>query len=105
MAPKRRYTFSEKKSSSGGKRALILSAASAGVFAAAVLISAAFGGNAGPFLGAVTAFGTLLSVYGFYSGMKSFSEEDVSATLSILGSVLSGVIMVGYLTLFMSGLR
>lgn len=105
MAAKRRYTFSEKKSSEGGKKAIILAVAALAVFAAAVVISFIFKGKAGPTAGAVAAFGTILSVYGFYTGMRSFSETDVSATLSIIGSVTSGVIMVCYLTLFLTGLR
>ena len=105
MAVKHRYTFTEKKNSEGGKKALILAGFSLAVFAAAVILSLVFHGNAGPAAGALTAFGTILSVYGFYTGMKSFSETGVSASLSILGSISSGVIMVGYLTLFLTGLR
>ena len=46
----------------------------------------------------------LLSVYGFYVGMKSFNERDVSPTFSIIGSIACGVMMVGWLTLVLIGL-
>jgi hypothetical protein len=46
----------------------------------------------------------LLSGYGFYVGMKSFEEEDVSPTCSVAGAILSGVVTVGWLTLFLTGI-
>lgn len=105
MASKRRYTFTERRSSKGGKFALCLAGAAFVLLAAVVLISVFFQGNAGSFIGALSLTGALLSAYGFYCGMKSFSETDVSPAFSILGSIASGVIMVAYLTLFLTGLR
>ena len=105
MASKHRYTFDEKKASRGGRVALIFACASAACFLAAVILSFAMKGKAGVFVGAISAYAAVLSVYGFYRGMKSFSETDVSPTLSIIGSLLCGVIMVGWLTVFLTGLR
>ena len=36
--------------------------------------------------------------------MKSFGEKNVSNRLSIIGSISCGIIMIGWLTLFLTGL-
>ncbi len=105
MASKRRYVFAEQNASKGGKFSIRLAVLSGAAFLACVIISFASGGKAGPFVGGIALAATLLSVYGFYVGMKSFGEQNVSPALSVIGSIASGVIMVGWITLFMTGLR
>ena len=46
----------------------------------------------------------LLSVYGFYIGMKAMNEKENSPILPVIGSISSGIIMVGWLGLFLAGL-
>lgn len=55
------------------------------------------------FLGAAGLFSFLLSGYGFYVGMKSFKEEQVSHRMSVLGSITSGGMLVAWLALFLIG--
>ena len=105
MATKRRYTFSEKRVSKGGRTAFHLAVISLICFLAVILISLIFKGNAGPFVGAISLSAAMLSVYGFYTGMKSFAETDVSPAFSIIGSISSGVVMVAWLTLLLLGFR
>ena len=50
-------------------------------------------------------FSFLLSGYGFYVGMKSFKEEQVSHRMSVLGSITSGGMLVAWLALFLIGVR
>ena len=57
------------------------------------------------FLGAAGLFSFLLSGYGFYVGMKSFKEEQVSHRMSVLGSITSGGMLVAWLALFLIGVR
>ena len=54
--------------------------------------------------GALSFSGMLLSLYGFYVGMRSFEEKEVSPTWSVIGAIASGVVAVGYLTLFLTGI-
>lgn len=42
----------------------------------------------------------MLSVYGFIMGLSSFSEEERMHRTSTVGSILNGVIMVGWLGFF-----
>ena len=71
------YNF-VRKPSEGGKEALYMAGASVFLFLLASIVSFAFRGNGGIFLGAAGLFSFLLSGYGFYVGMKSFKEEQVS---------------------------
>ncbi|MEE8826641.1 MAG: DUF6142 family protein [Eubacteriales bacterium] len=99
-----KYTFIEKKDSKGG----ILSAKLAGVSFALLIIDAilsfAFQGSAGAIAGVIALAAMALSVYGFLIGMKSFSEKECSPKFSVIGSISSGVVMVGWLTIFLTGL-
>jgi hypothetical protein len=104
MPDNRRYTFDLRRESGGGRFSALLGLCSTILFAICVLISFSFEGHAGSFVGAVAFTAALLSVYGFYVGMKSFNERDVSPTFSIIGSIICGVIMVGWLTLILIGL-
>ena len=45
----------------------------------------------------------LLSVYGFLMGISSFSEEKCTHRTSIIGSILNGIFMVGWLAFFLMG--
>ena len=105
MASKRRYVFAEQKASKGGKFSIKLAVLSGAAFLACVIISFIKQGKAGPFVGGIAISAALLSIYGFYVGMKSFGEPDVSPSASIIGSIASGVIMVGWITLFLTGLQ
>jgi hypothetical protein len=46
----------------------------------------------------------LFSVYGFYIGMKAMNEKEHSPILPVIGSISSGIIMVGWLGLFLAGM-
>ena len=89
MSNKRRYSFIEEKPSRGGVHSIWFALASIALFCVCIVISFLYQGNAG---------------YGFYVGMKSFEEEDVSPTCSVAGAILSGVVTVGWLTLFLTGI-
>ena len=96
------YNF-VRKQSEGGKEALYMAGAS--VFLLSSVVSFAFRGKGGIFLGAAGLFSFLLSGYGFYVGMKSFQEEQVSHRMSVLGSITCGGMLVAWLALFLIGVR
>lgn len=96
------YNFIRKQSK-GGRSAIVMAGVSFGLFLLDAVLSFVFGGAGGAVLGAVGLFAMLLAVYGFYLGMKSFSEEQVSHRRSIVGSVSCGIIAVGWLALYLVG--
>lgn len=104
MADKKKYRFVEKGQSRDGKLSTALAAVSALIFIIVVAISFFRGGEAAGFVGGLALTAALLVCYGFYVGMRSFSEKNVSAKYSLIGSISCGIIMIGWLTLFMAGL-
>ena len=95
MAKRYRYAFAKKKEAGKGKLSAGLAVASFLLFLAAVLLSF--------FLGSVSLFAALLSVYGFIMGLLSFSEENCKHHTSIIGSIANGFITVGWIFLFLMG--
>lgn len=104
MAHKNRYTFVKKEESKDGKVSIRLGVVSALMFAADAIISAAFNGNAAAFTGVIAAAAMALSIYGFYVGMHALNDSRISPKYPVIGSILCGVVMVGWLTLFLTGL-
>ncbi|MDO4804165.1 MAG: hypothetical protein Q4A32_05025 [Lachnospiraceae bacterium] len=104
MASKKKYSFAEKNYSEGGRASTIIACASLGLFVIDAVISFAANGKAGRIVGLLAIGAALLSVYGFYVGMKSFAEKGVSLRLSIIGSISCGVVMIGWLTILLRGI-
>lgn len=104
MADKKKFRFAEKNDSEGGKASTIIACVSFGFFLIDAVISFAANGKAGSIVGLIAIGAALLSAYGFYVGMKSFAEKDVSQRFSIIGSISCGVVTIGWLTLLLKGI-
>ena len=104
MANEKKYHFRESVQSEGGRISTILAVLSFLLFIAAAAVSYVSKGNAGSFAGCMACAGAAISIYGFRQGMKSFAEKNVSNRLSIIGSISCGIIMIGWLTIFLTGL-
>lgn len=103
MARRYRYAFAKKKEAGKGKLSVGLAAASFLLFFAAVLLAFFLEGELGYLVGGTSLFAMLLSIYGFIMGLVSFSEEERNHRTSIIGSIINGIIMVGWLGLFLMG--
>ena len=104
MANEKTYQFRENVQSEGGRISTVLAVLSFLLFIAAAAVSYSAQGKAGSFVGCIAFAGAAISIYGFRQGMKSFGEKNVSNRLSIIGSISCGIIMIGWLTLFLTGL-
>ena len=104
MANEKKYHFRENVQSEGGRVSTILAVLSFLLFIVAAAVSYSSQGKAGSFTGCIAFAGAAISIYGFRQGMKSFGEKNVSNRLSVIGSISSGIIMIGWLTLFLTGL-
>ena len=103
MAKRYRYAFAQQKEAEKGVASVWIAGISVFLFLAAVFISFLMEGNGGGVVGGISVFAMLSSVYGFLQGLKSFSQEHRSHRVSIVGSIANGVIMVGWLGLFLIG--
>ena len=90
MARRYRYAIIKKKEPGKGKLSVGLAIASLLLFVAAVV-------------GGLCLFAVLLSAYGFVMGLMSFSDEECMHRTSVVGSILNGVITVGWLVFFLMG--
>ena len=103
MARRYRYAIIKKKEAAKGKLSVGLAIASLLLFGAAVGVAYALEGTYGFIVGGICLFAALLSVYGFLMGISSFSEQNCTHRTSIIGSILNGIFMVGWLAFFLMG--
>lgn len=103
MAKRFRYAFAKKKEAAKGKWSVGLALGSLLLFVTAVLLAFFLEGKYGFIVGGVSLFAMLLSAYGFILGLMSFSEENRNHKTSIIGSIANGIIMVGWLGIFLMG--
>ena len=104
MARRYRYAFVKKKEAQKGKLSTGLAAASLILFITAVLLAFFMNGEFGYIVGGVSLCAMLLSIYGFAMGLKSFSEENRTHRTSMIGSIANGIIMIGWLGIFLLGI-
>ena len=104
MARRYRYAFAKKKEAQKGKLSTGLAAASLILFITAVLLAFFMNGEFGYIVGGVSLCAVLLSIYGFAMGLKSFSEENRTHRTSMIGSIANGIIMIGWLGIFLLGI-
>ena len=97
----RRYRYAIIKKKEAAKVGLAI--ASLLLFGGAVGIAYVLEGSYGFIVGGICLFAALLSVYGFLMGISSFSEEKCTHRTSIIGSILNGIFMVGWLAFFLMG--
>ena len=103
MARRYRYAIIKKKEAAKGKLSVGLAIASLLLFVAAVAVAYIAQGKFGFIVGGLCLFAVLLSAYGFVMGLMSFSEEKCTHRTSIIGSILNGIFMVGWLAFFLMG--
>ena len=103
MARRFRYSFARKQEAKKGRLSVILSIASIVLFMIAVLLSGRLTGKLAVIPCAVSVFAALLNTYGFGLGLYGFSEAGKKHRTCIVGSILNGVLLVGWLGLYQMG--
>lgn len=104
MKRKFKYSFVKKEDTEDGFASVVYAGISFVLFIVAALISFIFEGNAGSWVGVLGFMAVLFSVIGFLTGLKSFKERDKNYRFSAIGSLANGVILVGWLALFLIGI-
>ena len=90
-----------KREAQQGKLSAVLAAVSLVLFVTAVLLAFFLQGQYGYIVGGISLCAMLLSVYGFAMGLKSFSEENRTHKAGMIGSIANGIIMIGWLGIFL----
>ncbi len=104
MAKTKRYTFIKPARSADGVASVVMAVISGLLMAVAVFISFRNSGNADAWVGGIGVTAILIALYGFRLGITSFREKNVTTGPSIVGSILCGLLAIGWLTLFLLGL-
>lgn len=104
MKRKYKYSFVKKEDTEDGFASVVYAGISLVIFIIAACISFLFEGNAGSWIGVLGLMAVLFSVVGFLTGLKSFKERDKNYRFSAIGSLANGVILVGWLALFLIGI-
>lgn len=104
MAKRYKYISPRKNYAQGSKVSAVIGCVSLGIFAISSLIAAGFGGNAGAYVGAGGLLSMMFAVYGFWLGMRSFSDRDKNYRYSVIGAILNGVLAACFLGVFLWGI-
>lgn len=104
MKKRYKYAFTRQEGTEGGYASVLFAVLSLAVFLIAAGISIFYKGNAESWLGALGVMAVLLSAYGFYIGFESFRERDKNYRNSVLGALSNGILLVGWLALFLIGI-
>ncbi|MDO4614791.1 MAG: hypothetical protein Q4B15_04090 [Lachnospiraceae bacterium] len=104
MAKTKRYTFIKPALSADGIASVVMAILSGLMMAADILISFRDSGNSGAWIGGIAVTAILIAIYGFHLGITSFREKNVTTGPSIIGSILCGLLAIGWLTMFFLGL-
>ncbi len=101
MAKRYRYAFVKRKESSKGKLSVGLSIASLVLFPAAILLSVFLPSRYQIITGCVCLLAALLAAYGFLMGLAGFSEENTLHHTNTVGSILNGLILAGWISMYL----
>ena len=104
MAKRYRYAFAKKREAQQGKLSAVLAAGSLVFFFVGGFVVIFLQGQYGYIVGGISLCAMLLSVYGFAMGLKSFSEENRTHKAGMIGSIANGIIMIGWLGIFLMGI-
>lgn len=105
MKKKYKYAFTKNGETEGGTASVWYALISFVAFIAAACISFGWEGKAESWIGAFGVMGILFSICGFSAGIKSFQEKNKNYRFSVLGAMVNGVFFVGWLALFLIGIR
>lgn len=87
-----KYKFTDKKHSKGGIISSLLLLISAWMLGYSIYLSFKEAGNGGYMVGLLAMLALLVSIIGFFVGVKSFKEEDVFYGYSWFGTVGNTII-------------
>ncbi len=103
MAKRQKYKFAKKEYAKNGKISTGLAVAAVVLFVFSVILSFAFRGAAGVYVGGIGLLSTLLAVLGFILGVKGYSEKNCSHLFCTIGTIANGLICIFYLAIFSVG--
>ncbi|MCI8859534.1 MAG: hypothetical protein HFI71_08455 [Lachnospiraceae bacterium] len=102
MRRKNSYKFADKKHSKRGKISLSLALLSLLAAIAMVALSIQNAGNASVYIGSAGLLALILTVVSFVIGISSLLEDSYKL-FPVLGSICSGLMLAGWVTVYVLG--
>ena len=84
---------------------ILFSGLSLAILLITILAAFLMGGQGGLILGAAGLTGALFALYGFVIGMIALARRESRYRLCVVSAILSGLMMIIWLTVFLNGLR
>ena len=99
------YSFLEPGDMPHANASIVFSGLSLGILLITILVASVLEGNGGPVLGAAGLVGALFALYAFIIGMLALARRESRYRLCVAASIISGLMMIIWLTVFLNGLR
>ncbi len=102
---KNTYTFLEPGDMPRANAAILFSGLSLAILLITILAAFFLGGKGGMILGAAGLAGALFALYAFVIGMIALARRESRYRLCVVSAIVSGLMMIIWLTVFLNGLR
>ncbi|MCR4751411.1 MAG: hypothetical protein K5852_03860 [Eubacterium sp.] len=99
------YTFLEPGDMPRANASILFSGLSLAILLITILAAFLMGGQGGLILGAVGLTGALFALYAFVIGMIALARRESRYRLCVVSAIVSGLMMIIWLTVFLNGLR
>lgn len=101
---KKHYKFTDKQHSTEGIVSTVFGVVSFIIFWIGIIVSFQNNGNAGIIVGILGCLAFLLSIVGFFLGMRSFKNKDVFYFFSYIGTIINTIVWFVMLCVIMVGI-
>ena len=99
------YTFLEPGEMPRANAAILFSGISLAILLILIIVAFAMDGNAGLTAGAAGLAGALFAVYAFIIAMIALAKRESRYRLCVTAAIISGLMLIIWLTVFLNGLR
>jgi len=99
------YSFLEPGDMPRANASIVFSGLSLGILLITILVASVLEGKGGLVLGAAGLVGALFALYAFIIGMLALARRESRYRLCVAASIISGLMMIIWLTVFLNGLR
>lgn len=99
------YSFLEPGDMPRANASIIFSGISLAILLISILIASIMEGQGGMVLGAAGLAGALFALYAFIIGMLALARRESRYRLCVAAAIISGLMMIIWLTVFLNGVR
>lgn len=99
------YSFLEPGDMPRANASIIFSGLSLAILLIMIFVAFVMEGQGGPVMGAVGLVGALFALFAFVIGMIALAKRESRYRLCVAAAIISGLMMIIWLTVFLNGIR